>query len=88
MHVNVQLRTNPQTGDRVPYYRLKESYRDVRGNVHSLIVLNNGFEPNRKEKPLPLPSSPVGEEVGERLNCSLIVCKPSFLFFVESYCGK
>lgn len=31
MHVNVQLRNNPQTGDRVPYYRLKESYRDVRG---------------------------------------------------------
>ena len=38
MHVNVQLRNNPQTGDRAPYYRLKESYRDVRGNVHSLIV--------------------------------------------------
>ena len=46
MHVNVQLRNNPQTGDRVPYYRLKESYRDVRGNVHSLIVLNIGFELN------------------------------------------
>ena len=46
MHVNVQLRNNPQTGDRAPYYRLKESYRDVRGNVHSLIVLNIGFEPN------------------------------------------
>lgn len=45
MHVNVQLRNNPQTG-RAPYYRLKESYRDVRGNVHSLIVLNIGFEPN------------------------------------------
>ena len=46
MHVNVQLRNNPQTGDRASYYRLKESYRDVRGNVHSLIVLNMGFEPN------------------------------------------
>ena len=46
MHVNVQLRNNPQTGDSVPYYRLKESYRDVRGNVHSLIVLNIGFESN------------------------------------------
>ena len=46
MHVNVQLGNNPQTGDRAPYYRLKESYRDVRGNVHSLIVLNMGFEPN------------------------------------------
>ena len=29
-----------------PYYRLKESYRDVRGNVHSLIMLNIGFEPS------------------------------------------
>ena len=46
MHVNVQLRNNPQTGDRAPYYRLKKSYRDVRGNVHSLIVLNIDFEPN------------------------------------------
>ena len=27
------------------YYRLKDSYRDVRGNVHSLIVLNVGFVP-------------------------------------------
>ena len=45
MHVNVQLGNNPQTGDRAPYYRLKESYRDVRGNVHSLIVLNMGFDP-------------------------------------------
>ena len=44
--MNVQLRNNPQTGDRAPYYRLKKSYRDVRGNVHSLIVLNMGFEPN------------------------------------------
>lgn len=46
MHVNVQLRFNPVTGQESPYYRLKESYRDVRGNVHSLIVLNIGFEPS------------------------------------------
>ena len=46
MHVNVQLRYNSQIGDKAPYYRLKESYRDVRGNVHSLIVLNIGFEPS------------------------------------------
>ncbi|MDL2297407.1 transposase, partial [Bacteroidales bacterium OttesenSCG-928-E04] len=48
MHVNVQLRFNPATGQEAPYYRLKESYRDVRGNVHSLIVLNIGFEPSLK----------------------------------------
>lgn len=48
MHVNVQLRFNPDTGQESPYYRLKESYRDVRGNVHSLIVLNIGFEPSLK----------------------------------------
>lgn len=45
MHVNVQLRYNPTLQDTAPYYRLKESYRDIRGNVHSLIVLNIGFEP-------------------------------------------
>ena len=32
-------------GKEALYYRLKESYRDVRGNVHSLIVLNVGFVP-------------------------------------------
>ena len=46
MHVNVQLRFNPGIGQDSPYYRLKESYRDVRGHVHSLIVLNIGFEPS------------------------------------------
>lgn len=45
MHVNVQTRHNAKTGEKAPYYRLKESYRDVRGHVHSLIVLNIGFEP-------------------------------------------
>ncbi len=48
MHVNVQLRFNPVTEQEAPYYRLKESYRDVRGHVHSLIVLNIGFEPSLK----------------------------------------
>jgi hypothetical protein len=46
MHVNVQLRYNPAVGEEAPYYRIKESYRDVRGNVHSLILLNIGFEPS------------------------------------------
>lgn len=46
MHVNVQIRHNAQTDEKAPYYRLKESYRDVHGYVHSLIVLNIGFEPN------------------------------------------
>ena len=46
MHVNVQIRHNAQTGEKAPYYRLKESYRDVHGHVRSLIVLNIGFEPN------------------------------------------
>ncbi len=48
MHVNVQLRFDPGIGQEPPYYRLKESYRDVRGNVHSLIVLNIGFETSLK----------------------------------------
>lgn len=46
MHVNVQLRFNPAIGKQAPYYRMKESYRDVRGQVHSLIILHIGFEPS------------------------------------------
>ena len=45
MHVNIQHRFNAALGREGLYYRLKESYRDVRGNVHSLIVLNVGFVP-------------------------------------------
>ena len=45
MHANVLYRFNAALGEEAPYYRLKESYRDVRGQVHSLIVLNIGFEP-------------------------------------------
>lgn len=44
MHANVQTRFNPVTGNKAPYYRLKESYRDVAGHVHLLILLNIGFE--------------------------------------------
>ena len=46
MHANVQTRFNPAIGEKAPYYRLKESYRDVRENVHSLILLNVGFDPS------------------------------------------
>ena len=46
MHANVQTRFNPATGEMAPYYRIKESYRDVQGHVHSLILLNIGFEPS------------------------------------------
>ena len=46
MHANVQTRFNPATGNKAPYYRLKESYRDVAGHVHSLILLNIRFEPS------------------------------------------
>ena len=45
MHVNVQTRFNAALGQEAPYYRFKESYRDIRGNVHSIIILNVGFEP-------------------------------------------
>ena len=34
-----------QPGIRPPYYKLKESYRDAAGHVHSFILLNIGFEP-------------------------------------------
>ena len=53
MYANVQWRHTPATGEEAPYYRLKESYRDVCGTVHSLVVLNIGFEPAR-----PSPDAP------------------------------
>ena len=46
MHANVQTRFNPATGDMAPYYRIKESYRDVQGHVHLLILLNIGLPRN------------------------------------------
>ena len=46
MHANEQTRFNPVTGNKAPYYRLKESYRDMAGHVHLLILLNIGFEPS------------------------------------------
>lgn len=48
MHANIQRRFYAPTGETAPYYRLKASYRDVRGIVHSIIVLNIGFEPELK----------------------------------------
>ena len=45
MHANIQWRINPDTGEEAPYLRFRESYRDVRGKVHSLVILNVGFEP-------------------------------------------
>ena len=48
MHANIQRRYYAPTGEEAPYYRLKASYRDVRGVVHSIIVLNIGFEPELK----------------------------------------
>ncbi len=33
MHANVQTRFNPAAGDMAPYYRIKESYRDVQGHI-------------------------------------------------------
>ena len=46
MHANVQTRFNLATGNEASYYRLKESYRDVAGHVHSLILINISFEPS------------------------------------------
>lgn len=44
MHANVQTRINAKTGEPSLYYRLRESYRDVSGKVHSLVLLNIGFD--------------------------------------------
>ena len=43
MYFISQARHNPKTGQDDRYYRLKESYRDVLGKMHSYILLNVGF---------------------------------------------
>ena len=43
VHVNEQLRYNSATSTEGPYYRIKVSYHDVRGNVYSLILLTYYF---------------------------------------------
>ena len=43
MYFTSQLRYNPAAGEEQPYYRLKESYRDVMGKALNRIVLNIGF---------------------------------------------
>ena len=43
MHIISQERYNPKKGCVDRYYRIKESYRDVLGKVHSYVLLNIGF---------------------------------------------
>ena len=43
MHIISQERYNPKKGCVDRYYRIKESYRDVLGKVHSYVLLNVGF---------------------------------------------
>lgn len=43
MHFSPTIRTNPETGQGEPYFRLKETYRDEAGVVRSRILLSPGF---------------------------------------------
>ncbi|MFI3322142.1 MAG: hypothetical protein R3Y50_06415 [Rikenellaceae bacterium] len=43
MHFISQERYNPQSGNHDKYYRIKESFRDAFGRVHSHVLLNVGF---------------------------------------------
>ncbi len=47
---------NPATGNDEPYYRIKESYRDKLGRVHSLVLLSPGFIKGYSGKELNLTS--------------------------------
>ena len=49
-------RMNPATGNDEPYYRIKESYRDRLGRVHSLVLLSPGFIKGYSGKELNLTS--------------------------------
>lgn len=43
MHFISELRYNPKTGCDEKYYRIKETFRDHQGRVHSRILLNVGY---------------------------------------------
>jgi hypothetical protein len=43
MHFISELRYNPKTGCDEKYYRIKETFRDHMGRVHSRILLNVGY---------------------------------------------
>ena len=43
MHFISDIRFNPQAGCEAKYYRIKESFRDRLGKVHSRVMLNVGF---------------------------------------------
>ena len=51
MHFMSQPRYNPRTQSDDWYYRIKESFRDLKGRVRSRVMLNVGFidEPHRPE---------------------------------------
>lgn len=72
MHVNVQTRFNAALGREVPYYRFKESYRD---NVHSIIILNVGFEPEFLPKQMFRIANALTDRFKNRTTKSLIVAQ-------------
>jgi len=43
VHFISEIRYNPQAGCEAKYYRIKETFRDRLGKVHSRIMLNVGF---------------------------------------------
>ncbi|GAB1415111.1 hypothetical protein MASR2M117_05170 [Paludibacter sp.] len=45
MYFTSTIRFSPEHGRELPYYKIKESFRDVMGRVHTRVMLTPGYLP-------------------------------------------
>ena len=84
MHIISQERYNPKKGCVDRYYRIKESYRDALGKVHSYVLLNVGF----LEGFLPSEIGDIArgliyQSIKNPVKCLLLHCRDTALLFVS-----
>ncbi len=46
MYFTSVIRYSPEHGRELPYYKIKESFRDVLGHVHTRVMLTPGYLPD------------------------------------------
>ena len=85
MHAISTLRYDAASGKEAPYYRLKESYRDVHGHVHSLILLNIGFEPSLTPRQVHRIANYLSNRFENRDNPSLFSKRTDYLTYIEQH---
>ena len=83
MHAISTLRYDAANGKEASYYRLKESYRDVHGHVHSLILLNIGFEPSLTPRQVHRIANYLSDRFENRDNPSLFGSRTDCLADIE-----